>query len=523
MYEGYLVYAGNGVWSIEPENETPTMYGCGTYNITTNPAWYALYNDVTVDSVILMVLRNPETSTCTFSEKVLNAQNANAKVTAVLIVDTRTSTPWPTYMRADPASNQVALPSLFVNQAYQSILVAQAVAANSAAKAKAMYLELEFYVPNPDDRVEYDLYFNILNQKSLLFLQTYGTVARVFGPRAYFTPHWRIINGTDQCAGSGPVLSTCAANCLKSSTNQYYCIYPTDNKKSPLSGVTGVQALGEIMRQQCIFNQLSVTSNFSSCPSGVCTYNNYYAYTFWTYIDYFYANCALSGSQQRFTASCSQEGVVALNLYLRNTVKASLTVDWPTVQSCSVFDTTASANTLLDYLLLDWQTMGPLIEPFLYVNQFPFAGDVSCKSPITEDSCGILSMMCYGYATNQTDPNARYPPECLYPNNCPFGQPSCSGFQQTTTGTSGISAGAVVGIVLAFLFIAGVVGYYFHKKSQDRTRAEVDALLKQYLPMDPGATHGVAQGAAKLREQHERRLIQDMDLEDQEHETQDEV
>ena len=516
MYKGFLVYAGEGAWLPYTANLSTPQYGCGTYDVSSNTLWAMLNADPEVDSVILLVDRNLATgSGCTFSEKVYNAQMANAKVGAVLIADTQEGTPWPTYMKGDSLGKSVNIASMFVQKAYGDAIRK---AAQDATDPQAIRVQLEFFVPNPDDRVEYDLYYNILSPKSLTFLQTYGTVARVFKQRAFFTPHWQV-----QSCGAG---LNCAANCLTTTlgtTPKNYCLYPTTGSTSPFAGISGIAALQEMLRQQCIFNLLSQSTACPNTKAGCDNYTNYWGWVFWSYIEMFYAQCMLSYLDPtfRFSAQCSQNVVAAVN----QLPFGQPAIDWNAVTTCASWSSTQGSIPLLDTMVSNWTATGPFFEPFLYVNMYPYNGDVACKTPITEDTCGILSMMCYGYQ-NSTDPLTglnRYPIECSYPSNCPFGTSSCSQQIVTTTERSGISAGAVVGIVLAFLFIAGVVGYYFHRRSQDRSKAEVDALLKQYLPMDPGQTHGVAQGSAKLREQHERRLIQDMDLEDQELETSDEV
>ena len=528
MYKGYLVYAGLGFFTaVGTDPAVNASYGCGTYNISSNPTWWKLIQDNPNVNIILMVDRNPEAgSGCTFSEKVYQAQLSNAGVVAVLIADTQDGTVWPTYMRADSLARSVNLPSMFVPKWYGDAIRSAALGAAATSSPYAIVIQLEFYLPNPDNRVEYDLYYNILNPKTMPFLTSYGNVARVFKQRAFFTPHWEVTNGTLQCTGSNPQSSTCAANCINTTTSKYYCLQPTSaSTRGQLSGITGSQALNEVMRQQCIFNQ-TANNDTSICPQGGCQgYSNYYAWTFWSYLEQFYAQCTSTqvDPSYRFSQACSQQVVASMNSLTYTGLKIP-PIDWSKVVSCSTPPNNADGTIpVLDDLINTWRITGPFVEPFLYINLTPYNGDVSCKTPITEDSCGILSAMCYGYENVTTGVNT-YPIECNYPSNCPFGLSSCNGAVVTTTDSSGgISAGAVVGIVLAFLFIAGVVGYYFHKRSQDRTKAEVDALLKQYLPMDPGQTHGVAQGGNKLREQHERRLIQDMDLEDQELETTDEV
>ena len=526
VYKGYLVYAGSGTFT--DVNQTNARFGCGEYDVSSNSAWAALRKDDEVLNVILMVDRNPVDGTdCTFSEKVWRAQLANAKVSAVIVADTRDNTQWPTYMRGDSNARNINMPSLFMPKEYSDAIRTAVQDPDYVNDTKAFFVALEYFLPNPDGRVEYDLYYNILNPKTIPFLTSYGAVARVLKQRAHFTPHWSVEDATQQCSASKPSFPSCATNCLmtpmSTGSSRYYCLRPDNSKTSLLTNITGQQALNETLRQQCIWTQTASTST-SLCPNGNCqAYPNWVSWTYWYYIEQFYSTCVSPSlpASRRFSEQCSQDAVAYLNQKV-SSLRPAFQVNWQQVKTCADWATnslnTSARIALLDQQITLWSNQGPWIEPMLYVNMIPYNGDVTCSTPITEGGCGITSMMCYGYANDTA-----YPIECNYPNNCPFGSPSCSGTAVTTTGSTGISAGAVVGIVLAFLFIGAVIGYYFHKKSQDRTRIEVDQLLKQYLPMDPGQTHGVAQGSTKLREQHERRLMQDMDLEDQEAETSDEV
>ena len=420
MYMGYLVYAGLGFFTaVGTDPAVNASYGCGTYNISSNPTWWKLIQDNPNVNIILMVDRNPEAgSGCTFSEKVYQAQLSNAGVVAVLIADTQDGTVWPTYMRADSLARSVNLPSMFVPKWYGDAIRSAALGAAATSSPYAIVIELEFYLPNPDNRVEYDLYYNILNPRTIPFLTSYGTAARVFKQRAFFTPHWWVMDGTEQCTGPHPQWSTCAANCINTTTTQYYCL-PSANARGLLSGVTGSQALNEVMRQQCIFNQ-TANNDTSICPQGGCQgYSNYYAWTFWSYLEQFYAQCtSLSlDPAYRFSAECSHAAVDAVNK-----MKWGLTIDWKAVVSCAEWTSSSSGGhiPLLDAMIDTWQTTGPFIEPFLYINQVPYNADINCKTPITLDTCGILSMMCYGYTNSST-----YPIECSYPANCPFGNQSC--------------------------------------------------------------------------------------------------
>ena len=510
MIKGYLVYSGWGNFT----DGTNAAYGCGTFNVSSNPGWATLAADTTIEGVILAIERNPTlNSGCTFSTKVWSAQNAaGGRVNAVIIVDS--DSPEIVLMRDDDKGTQVFLSSMFVgSDVWNAVQRYGLIPSNPYA----VFVEMEYYLPNPDGRVEMDLLYSILDPSTIPFLTSFGAAARVLAYRLKAIPHFFVAEWSQgACAGPDSSSPRCVANCIRASSNsnsRFYCQSP--GSVGLLAGVNGSAALQEVVRQQCLFDWLSV---YGPVPSPASTYPEPYSYLMWSYWESFYANCAYANATQgQFSAQCSYA-------MMRRLAAGTPAVSDPTssVQQCYTGKMAPVGNAILyfEQLIGTWATYNPVVKGVrAWINNESYTGDVQCRLPITEATCGPLSAICYGYA------DAQYPQPCLWDNQCTFGTMNCTGISVVTgnSGGSGVSAGTVVGIVIAFLVILTAGLYYWYRRQQRRMKEEVDALLKQYLPMDPGATHGVAQGTGKIREQQERRLIQDMDLEDQDMETRDDI
>ena len=526
--EGYLVYAGDGNFNSATGGGNAT-YGCGTYDVSSNPLWATLSADPSVQGVILLVQRNPvQGSECYFSTKVFNAQNApQGKVVAVIVADEDSSDV--ILMRDDERGRgtQTYISSMFVTQEVFKLLM------NTAywprVSGYEVYVYMEYYLPNPDGRVEMDMLMQMTDTSGISFLTSFGAAARVLQYRLFTTMHYWVFDGSRSSFCITPSSKQCTDNCLITpstppSVAHYYCNTPVNS--GPLSGVKGTVALQEIARQSCL--QQTLSSIVVSTPPA-SNYANATSYWMWTYWELFYPNCAYANSTNvaalgRFSQQCSQAQMQTLH-----DMKGAPAFDVGAVITCSnnILMPTALGNIIaLDAMISDWYKWNPPINQlYLWINGERYDGTPACRTPITEATCGPLSAMCYGYATDST--TQPYPVACTYDNQCTFGTANCTGINTITPGRSvdggGVSAGAVVGIVIAFLVVLVAGLYYWHRRQQLKVKQEVDALLKQYLPMDPGATHGVAQGNHKTREQQERRLIQDMDLEDQDMETRDDI
>jgi hypothetical protein len=116
IFGGNLVYAGNGNFINNGGN---ARYGCGTFDVSSNPIWAALV--AKQRSVVLWIDRNPqEGSGCFFTQKVYNAQVSGGGVVAVIIGD---PVPRPLiYMKDDDSGRLVTIPSMFVTNPTYTIV-----------------------------------------------------------------------------------------------------------------------------------------------------------------------------------------------------------------------------------------------------------------------------------------------------------------------------------------------------------------------------------------------------------------
>ena len=522
MIEGFLVYAGDGQFTAASGGGAAT-YGCGAYDVSTNPSWATLSADPNVQSIILLVQRNPlQGSGCFFSNKVYNAQiAAGGKVVSVLVADEDDDTV--VLMTDDERTPQTYISSMFITKSVFGLLMKSQYW--DRTDPYAVYVEMEYYLPNPDGRVEMDMLMQILDSSGISLLTSFGIPARVLQYRLLTTMHYWVFEGSKSlCASS--TSAQCTSNCIATNaaagnSPRYYCNTPVTN--GVLSGINGSIALQEITRQSCLQEALQNLPASPSQPAAASAYANPQAYWMWSYWESFYANCAYANSTLgRFSDACSSAQITALS-----SIKGAPTINPNDIRQCVAANLTANSTGYIPFferLQAQWfQWNPPINKLWLWINQERYDGTSACRVPITEATCGPLSAICYGYS--KTDHERPDPPACNWDNQCTFGVMNCTGISTITTGGGGggVSAGAVVGIIIAFLvcLVAGL--YYWHRRQQLKVKMEVDALLKQYLPMDPGATHGVAQGNHKTREQQERRLIQDMDLEDQDMETRDDI
>ena len=305
MLEGYLVYAGNGSFTsqggLPPIN---ALYGCGTFDVSSNKAWQTLAQDPSVQNIILLVERNPVlNSGCTFSLKVYSAQQATGgKVRAVLVADADDNTI--VLMMDDDVGRQVYISSMFIAMdLYHAILQNW-----NFADPYDVYLEMEYYLPNPDGRVEMDMLYSILDYATIPWLTSFGSAARVLQYRLLSTPHWWVFEGSSGICRV-PTAQQCIANCI-STGSRFYCQRQADT--GLLSGVNGSFALQEVSRQQCLYNYLI------GLPASDSVGKNYpdpQAYWMWSYWELFYANCAYPNvtATLRFTAQCSLAQMAALS------------------------------------------------------------------------------------------------------------------------------------------------------------------------------------------------------------------
>lgn len=503
LISGNLVLASDG----KMEDGVVATYGCGStlstgFNVESNPKWKALRSQRS--SVILLIQRGRPVniSSCPFDRKVFNAQQAEqGGVVAVIIYDPTT---FDNIRMVDQGLGpQIRIPSFFINQHYndrtlttQNVLAAF-VKTLPDSKAWLIEMSLEFYLPNPDGDVELAYWHHVADDDIVPFVTTFGEVARAMPGQLFLEP--RPFFFETECDSD-----LCGSNCLRQSlmSQTYYCS-KKQSLPSKFGDVSGADIMRETLRQMCIYNTLVNTKNRSD--------RNANTLWMWRYWELFYQLDSTSPnpltpadwkdrSNKRFNIIWQTLHALGMD---RNNFPVSA------VNQC-VDSALAGSYAIYANMLKYWREAGPSGRLSLYINENEYYGTPRCATPITQATCGIVSGICYGFANN-TVPDA-----CLKPQNCAFGDSSCGGVTNIDNSVLGVSAGAVVGIVIAFLIVTGVVVWLYLRYYKQRVRADVDVLLQQYLPAD---THGSRSSMSQVRQAQEKRLLTELELEDQALET----
>ena len=142
--------------------------------------------------------------------------------------------------------------------------------------------------------------------------------------------------------------------------------------------------------------------------------------------------------------------------------------------------TSDTAIAVLEEDLAWMREFQPLPPPQLFVNEQPYRGSLACPDPISSGSCPPLQMVCTGSADGTA------------PAACLADSANGGGGTSTSSGGSGskFPTGAVIGVIIAAVFVIGVVVFFYVRRRETAMKDDIDQLLKQYLPMDEGG-HGV--------------------------------
>jgi len=510
LVSGNLVLADEGFM----DDGEPATFGCGksaraSFNVSSNEKWQQLSKDSNGrPSVILLIKRGslPDIGSCPFDRKVLNAQQADGGgVVGVIVYDPSETAKIRMVDRG--LGDLIKIPSFFLNQEYnddsgKENLLAAWVRSKSPAQAWQTEMSFEFYLPNPDGRVELEYWYNVADDDALPFMTTFGAVARELVGKLLIQPK-QFIAERPSCSDAP---DECENPCLLTRTNGQPARYWCSQKTSPPSKfgtVLGKDIVREAVRQMCLYDAL-----LASGDAGETNRDNVWMWRYWELFYTFDGQNALTETDWKDYNDKRVRQIFEWMLLMG----MPSTISYQGVSSCMRRVTVNGEVTMLEKMTKEWDELGPSKRLSVYINDFEYYGSPRCPTPITQGTCGILSGICYGYA------NGTEPAGCLQDQNCPFGQSNCGGTTNIDNSVLGVSAGAVVGIVIAFLIVVGIVVWFYLRHYKQRMRADVDVLLQQYLPMDPGATHGV-QSRTRMREAQEKRLISDIDLEDQALET----
>ena len=404
---------------------------------------------------ILMVDRG----TCTFVQKVRNAQRAGAA--AVLIADntclcndtdclSKTGVershcePQEPIMADDGSGSDVSIPS-FLMFKHDADAIKDAVTLGNQVR-----VEMKFAVPAPDSRVEYDLWTTPKDVLSRKFLQSFQDAAEALDKDAFFTPHMYVFDGVK----AGCQNASGANECMTLCTNQgKYCANDPDHDLA--TGVSGADVVTESLRSLCIWNIYGADGIGSQ---------------WWAYANIFSETC-----DQEVTASkFNDPACVKLVMKLAG-------VDESAVSKC-VKDSGGLEgnirNKIFDDQLILKDSMGVFMLPSLYVNKAPIRGELSFET--------TFKAICAGYSTGSEPEICKICSDCHEMETCVEAE-SC-----TTDGVStgyraesgqGVSKGTFMMSLFMIAGLFGGLGAWQYKCRQHEMRDQVRGILADYLPL----------------------------------------
>lgn len=160
---------------------------------------------------------------CTFVQKVRNAQHLGAA--GVLIADNTclcsdkaciTANPGHTcemtepIMADDGSGADISVPSYLLFKTDGDVLI------DELKNNRPVQAEMAWSLPNPDDRVEYELWTSPVDKIGMAFIQSWKEVAKAMGSSAYFTPHMYLHDGTKSGCHSTTGDNYCYTLCTNS-------------------------------------------------------------------------------------------------------------------------------------------------------------------------------------------------------------------------------------------------------------------------------------------------------------------
>uniref|UniRef100_A0A6V1XHF6 Uncharacterized protein n=1 Tax=Heterosigma akashiwo TaxID=2829 RepID=A0A6V1XHF6_HETAK len=389
---------------------------------------------------------------CTFVSKVRRAQHAGAA--GVLIADNKclcgdaactsqeACEPLEPIMADDGSGADITIPAFLMKKVDADLVKGQIL------QGQLVVAEMSWALPNPDDRVEWDLWTTAIDDGAQTFKQDFEVVTSKLGPRAYFTPHYVVYDGNElRC-------TTASDKCGNLCTNQgRYCLPDPDNDRH--KGISGADVVEENLRQLCIWRAYGGDAA-NQADIGVGT-------KWWRYVNGFQAAC---NTPEKFASAACKANVMK-----------QAGVDSSKVDKCMADAGGLEGdvpNALLAAEISEKDRHSIVIVPSVYVNGVVERGAVL--------STTVLSTVCAGYAPG-TEPSI-----CA----CASGvgreeMMACvaaDGKKATGGGPTGVSVGGVISIILAIVAVMTAAGLFYWRRTQTQMRDQVRGILAEYMPLE---------------------------------------
>lgn len=407
-----------------------------------------------------------ERGDCTFVTKVRHAQELGAQ--AAIIVDNRVEAGIP-YMADDGNGKGINIPSVLIHKTDGDVLLAAVTAAaDPSVKGKDVMATISFNVPRPDNRVEWTFFADSAGNNAdgmQNFKRSWGPVDKALGSSALFTPRYWFLDGLQLECYPPSSAFTCDNQCTN---NGRYCSVDPDGELD--KGISGADVVQENLRQLCFWREMNATGDIAP---------------YWAYLNKFDSEC----SALKKWEDCSWKTMEALSAGSKAKVQKCIA----DAGGYAIKDDTE--NSLIKADVKYRHELQIFFRPTVLVNEQKVIGSVACQPPYSPESCGVLGAICVGFKDNKEVAACHPDPDC------PIGTSAeeCQKQKATTTGGSGgassesngVPPGLIIVIVIVCLLLVAVAVYFYMKHREDAMREDIDSLLKQYLPMQDGATNGV--------------------------------
>lgn len=314
-------------------------------------------------------------------------------------------------------------------------------------------LEMSWAMPNPDSKVEYELWSVPSEPVSKPFQKEWKDIAKVLGTHSYFTPHQYVYDGVkSRCHGSdGKNL------CLNLCTNNgRYCATDPDNDLE--HGITGAEVVTEALRRICIWK-------YYGQDDGV-------GLLYWDYIS-------------EFLQRCDSDDFFANQNCINDVYKKSK-IDGKRIENCMEDSGGVKedvVNTLLEREIDSANRRGVVVLPTMFVNTVALRGALGTNI--------VFNAVCAGFHEGTMPDICDKCTGCADVGSCVKSNGQCSKTAGGGTDSgSGVSKKTFGMTLLSMCAVFGTLGYLHWRRTRDEMRDQVRGILAEYMPLEGGDMEG---------------------------------
>lgn len=318
---------------------------------------------------------------------------------------------------------------------------------------------LEYTVPNPDDRVEWELWTTSIDGASLDFLTAFKDTVLQLGTHQHFAPMMYTYNGSQYGCD---VKQTGSDMCGNLCTNGgLYCAPDPDGSQD--EGISGADVVAENLRRACLWDLVGGDDVSDKSQVGV-------GKVWWDYVSEFTRLC--STAETFADDSCRA-------MAMKNAGADKQAVD-TCVQGSGGLE--SGRNDVLDQAVEALDRENIVYVPECIVNGVVHYGSV--------DPPNILASICQGFPIQDRPPvcdcasDPRYD-DCVANNGAASAASgSSSSSKDRVVEHDGMPWYGVLMLVVSVVVVMLLAGLAYWKRTQRQMRDQVRGILAEYMPME---------------------------------------